>query len=116
MPKYWKYRAVVELIEVEPGRWRVRRETLPPARSDLPRPYVISDTMPETEQVDGRHYTSKSAFRAVGRAHGLTEVGNEKPRPKVRSTSTKETKQARRDALKRAEARYAAGERPRPSR
>ena len=41
---------------------------LPPARSDLPLPYVISDTMPPTEQVDGRFYTSKSQFRAVGRS------------------------------------------------
>ena len=49
-----------------------------PARSDLPMPMLISDDMPEAEHVDGRFYTSKAAFRAVTRAHGLTEVGTEK--------------------------------------
>ena len=57
------------------------------ASSALPLPYVISDTMPPTEQVDGKFYESKSAFRAVGRALGLTEVGNEKPKPKMRATA-----------------------------
>jgi len=33
--------------------------------------------MEPTEQVDGNFYTSKRQFRAVGRALGLTEVGNE---------------------------------------
>jgi hypothetical protein len=57
----------VELIEVEPGKWRVRRDQLPPPRSDLPMPYVISDIMDPAEQVDGKS-TSKRAFRSVGRA------------------------------------------------
>ena len=70
----------VKLIEVEPGKWRVDRPLRQPARSDLPLPYVISDIMPPTEQVDGNFYTSKRAFRAVGRAHGLTEVGNDPAR------------------------------------
>jgi hypothetical protein len=65
----------VRLIEYTPGKWRVDRSEIPVARSDLPLPYVISDTMPPTEQVDGKFYTSKAAFRAVGRALGLTEVG-----------------------------------------
>ena len=39
--------------------------------------------MPPTEQVDGRFYTSKAAFRATGRALGLTEVGNERSRRRV---------------------------------
>jgi len=104
----------IELIEVEPGRWRVSRETLPPARSTLPCPHVVSDAMPPTEQVDGRFYESKAAFRAVGRALGLTEVGNEKPKPKQRSTNSAEVKKQRRAALSQAMARYKAGERPRP--
>jgi hypothetical protein len=33
---------------------------------------------------------------------GLTEVGNEKFKPHVRSTNKREVKQARRDALKKA--------------
>ncbi|RPH75991.1 hypothetical protein EHM76_00120 [bacterium] len=91
-----------ELIEIAPNRWRFVHEQTLPARSTLPMPYVISDVMEPTEQVDGRFYESKSAFRAVGRALGLTEVGNEKPKPKVRSTDTPEVKRARQEALRKA--------------
>lgn len=68
------------------GRQTYRRidRGAPLARSSLPVPQVILDTMPETEHVDGRFYTSKSAYRAVTKAHGLTEVGNEKPKPFTR--------------------------------
>ncbi len=55
-------------------------------RSDLPCPMLIGDEMPFCEHVDGKFYTSKSAYRAVTRAHGLTEVGTEKlshKRPRV---------------------------------
>ena len=92
----------VELVEVEPGRWRVKRTPQNFARSEHPIPYVISDTMEPTEQVDGRFYTSKSAFRAVGRALGLVEVGNEKQKPKPRGSEDRAVKEARRQALKRA--------------
>jgi hypothetical protein len=90
----------VELIEIEPGRFRVARPSARVARSQLPCPHVISDTMDALEQVDGRFYTSKSQFRAVGRALGLTEVGNEKPRPKVRETDTRPVREARQAAVK----------------
>ena len=50
------------------------------ARADLPCPMVISDTMPDTEHVDGKHYTSKSAFRATTKAGGFVEVGNDPAR------------------------------------
>jgi len=104
---------MIELVEVEPGRWRVARNTRPVARSALPCPMVISDEMPATEQVDGNYYTSKRQFRAVGRALGLTEVGNEKPTPKVRATNQREVQTTRRQALKKAIERYKAGDRPR---
>lgn len=52
----------------------------PPRRSALPCPMVISDTMEPTEHVDGRYYTSKSKFRAVTKAHGCVEVGNDPAR------------------------------------
>lgn len=43
------------------------------------RPHVMTDTMDETwHPADGKHYTSKSKFRRVTRAHGCEEVGNEK--------------------------------------
>ena len=103
---------MVSLIEIEPGRFRVARKSAPLARSALPCPYLITDEIPPTEQVDGRFYTSKRAFRAVGRALGLTEVGNEKPKPKKRASAAPEVKQQRRNSLQRAMARYRAGERP----
>jgi hypothetical protein len=93
---------MVELIEVEPGRFRVKRTPTIFARSSLPLPYVISDIMDPTEQVDGRWYTSKRAFRAVGRAHGLTEVGTEKFKPKQRASTDTSQKQARAQSIRRA--------------
>ena len=103
----------VRLIEVEPGRWRVDRRSAPPARSSLPCPSVISDTMDPVEQVDGRFYTSKSQFRAVGRSLGLIEIGNEKPKPLVRSTDQRAVKDARRKALRTAAEKFKAGHRAR---
>jgi hypothetical protein len=94
-----------ELVEVEPGRWRVVKPTIAAARSALPCPHVISDIMPPTEQVDGRFYTSKSQFRAVGRSLGLIEVGNEKLKPKQRASADPAHRKQRRDAIGRAIAR-----------
>ena len=80
----------IELEEFEPGRWRVRRERHEKQRAEnMPLPFVISDTMEPVEQVDGRFYTSKRAFRAVGKANGLIEVGNEKPKPRVKLSQTR---------------------------
>lgn len=78
-------------------------------------PYVISDIMEPTEQVDGRFYTSKRQFRAVGRAHGLTEVGNEKFKPKQRASADPAVKKARRQSLEKAVAQYKAGRRIKPT-
>ena len=72
------------------------------ARSEHPLPYVISDSMPPLEHVDGRFYTSKRQYSAVTRAHGLIEVGNEKFKPKQRATNSREVKDQRRQAIKRA--------------
>ena len=94
-----------------PGKWRIDKRQIAPARSDLAVPYVISDTMEPTEQVDGRFYTSKATFRAVGRAHGLIEVGTEKFRPKERATAGRKEKEVRRATLKKALERYKAGHR-----
>jgi hypothetical protein len=101
------------LVEVEPGKFRVFKKTVTPARSSLPMPYIISDEMPPTEQVDGRFYTSKAKFRAVGRQLGLTEVGNEKFKPKQRASASRENKAQRRRTLERAITQYKAGRRPR---
>jgi hypothetical protein len=101
-----------DLVEIAPGRWRFARETVLAARSDLPCPHVITDSMPPTEQVDGRFYESKRAFRAVGRQLGLTEVGNEKPKPKQRASASRSGAKARREAIERAAAQYKQGRRP----
>lgn len=96
---------MVKLVEVAPGKWRVDKPRPRPPRSSLPLPYVISDTMPPTEQVDGIFYESKSGFRKVGKALGLIEVGNEKFKPKTRASETRAAKDARRAAIKTALAR-----------
>lgn len=103
---------MVKLVEFEPGRWRVDKPSRQPARSDLPLPNVISDIMEPTEQVDGRFYTSKRQFRAVGRSLGLIEVGNEKPKPRARPSLSRENKRKRREQIKTALEKYAAGHRP----
>ena len=69
--------------------------------------------MDATEQVDGKFYTSKSQFRAVGRSLGLIEIGNEKPKPLVRSTDQRAVKDARRKALRTAAEKFKAGHRAR---
>ena len=74
---------------------------------------LISDETPPLEHVDGRFYTSKAAYRAVTRAHGLTEVGNERLRPKRRASMDTNARQQRREALKVAKEKYRAGYRSR---
>ena len=91
-----------ELIEIRPGVWAIKRLNKPPARSALPLPYVISDNMEPTEQVDGKFYTSKRAFRATGRALGLVEVGNEKLKPKPKNAGSRASREARRASIKKA--------------
>jgi hypothetical protein len=100
-------------MQTGPTTWAFVTATEPPKRGELPRPYVISDTMPPTEQVDGRFYTSKAEFRRVGRSLGLTEVGTEKLAPKRKSTDSKSVARERRQAIQIAIEKYKAGHRPR---
>lgn len=59
---------------------RIDREQ-PQARSHLPVPGFITDTMDETEHpCDGKVYTSKSTFRKITRQNGCIEVGNDPQR------------------------------------
>ena len=96
-------------LQTGPTTWAFVTPAEPPKRGDLPRPYVISDNMEPTEQVDGRFYTSKRAFRAVGRQLGLIEVGNEKLPPKQRASIQKDAKRARRQSIQKALAQYKSG-------
>lgn len=101
---------IMPLYQIGPNTWSNRDPNArTAARSELPVPNIISDTIEPTEQVDGRFYTSKAAFRRVGRAHGLTEVGTEKPRPRKRV----DDRAGRRRAIEKAIARWRSGERPR---
>jgi hypothetical protein len=108
----------LEIFEYAPGRFRMRRPVPPPvAASSLPAPHVIRDEMEPTEQVNGKFYTSKAKFRAVGRALGLTEVGNDPARlvdkKPTRASTTPAAKRARRQAFEKATAEYKQGRRPR---
>jgi hypothetical protein len=48
------------------------------ARSDLPHPMVISDSLDGLQSmVDGQRYDSKSALRASYKRAGVMEVGND---------------------------------------
>jgi len=59
---------------------RVDRDP-PQARSSLPVPHFIPDTMDATEHpCDGKFYTSKSQFRKITRQNGCIEVGNDPQR------------------------------------
>ena len=94
---------MIELEEFEPGKWRVKKSRHEKRRAEnLPLPFVISDTMEPTEQVDGRFYTSKRQFRAVGRSLGLTEVGNETfhVKPKTRASVSRAETEKRTRAVK----------------
>ena len=106
--------SVRNYVQIGPTRWAFVTQAEPPKRGDLPLPYVVSDTMEPTEQVDGNFYTSKRQFRAVGRSLGLTEVGTEKPKPKPRASADKMWKEQRRQSLKTAIEKYKAGHRPTP--
>ena len=94
---------MIELEEVGPNRWRVKRPVKENRRAEnMPLPFVISDNMEPTEQVDGKFYTSKRAFRATGRALGLIEVGNEKLKPKPKNAASRAAGEARRASIKKA--------------
>ena len=100
-------------MQTGPTSWAFVTQAKPPKRGDLPLPYVISDIMPPTEQVDGNFYTSKSQFRRVGRSLGLIEIGTEKLKPKTtRATDDRKVKEARQRSIKTAIEKYKAGHRP----
>lgn len=53
-------------------------------------PYVISDTIEIQSMHDGQHYTSKSKLRSEYRAHGVEEMGNDRPSPPQAPKSDRE--------------------------
>ena len=74
------YKRGYDQIEWKPLPPVERKPIAESKRADFPIPFAISDTMDPTEHIDGKHYTSKSQFRAVTKAHGCIEVGNDPAR------------------------------------
>jgi hypothetical protein len=51
----------------------------PSRHSDLPCPYIQSDSIEVRSMADGRVYDSKSGLRRSYKARGLVELGNDAP-------------------------------------
>ena len=94
---------MVELVEIALCRWRVKRTPQNFARSEHPRPFVIS----------GRHAAGRAGRRpnlreqerlSGGRreALGLIEVGNEKFAPKARASAGPAQEARRHQAIQKA--------------
>lgn len=81
-----------------------------PQRSEVvPVPHFIRDTMdPIQSQVTGQMYDSKAALRREYKAHGVTEIGNDKMPPRQKP---KPDRKAIRQSVEKAVARYDRGER-----
>jgi hypothetical protein len=52
------------------------------ARSDLPRPMVISDDVDVSSPISGERFTSKSELRRHYVANGVRELGNDTIKPR----------------------------------
>ncbi|RDJ12424.1 hypothetical protein [Rhizobium grahamii] len=74
-------------------------------RSSLPSPHFVSDSIEIQSMHDGKMYTSKAKLRGEYRAHGVEEIGNEKPQP---IEKPKTDRKAIRNELRRVYADYTA--------
>jgi hypothetical protein len=99
------FKAGYDRIDWKPLPAPEREPEAPVARSGLACPMTITDTMPPTQHVDGKTYTSKSAFRAVTKARGYVEVGNDPARHK-RPEKVKPDRAAIKQAVAQAAARH----------
>jgi len=98
------YKANYALIDWSKEIVIERKERLPARRSDLPCPYLASDTMePVQSMVDGQFYTSKAKMRASYRAAGVVEVGNDPARLKPKAKPEPDHKAIRQSLKKAAE-------------
>ncbi|ANK84770.1 MULTISPECIES: hypothetical protein [Rhizobium] len=73
------------------------------ARSDLPAPHFVSDSIEIQSMHDGRHYTSKAKLRSAYREAGVVEIGNETPQA---IEKPKADRKAIRNELRRVHAEY----------
>lgn len=82
------------------------------ARSGLSAPMLMSDTMdPVQHPCTGEYLSSKARFRAVTRAHGCLEVGNDPARLQT-PRKPKSDRRAIRRSVEKAFAQYESGVRP----
>lgn len=89
-----------------------RKDRAPARRSDLPCPYLASDTMePVQSMVDGQFYSSKAKMRASYKAAGVVEVGNDPARLKQQPKPASDRK-AIRKSIEKAFEMHASGVRP----
>ena len=77
----------------------------PSARASFPCPMLVSDSMAPAEHVDGKTYDSKSAYRAVTKANGYIEVGNDPARFRI-NKKPKPDRAAIKEAVSKAMARH----------
>lgn len=77
----------------------------PVRMGNYPCPHISSDRMPLTEHVNGKYYDSKSEYRAVTKAEGYIEVGNDPARFKAGQKATTDTRKTD-EAIHRAIAQY----------
>lgn len=92
------------------GEWVDVTNWRPPPRKT---PYIIRDTMDALQHpATGELFDSKSRFREVTKAHGLTEVGNDAQKSQ---TPTREPKDARKKAISEAYDAVASGYKPPPA-
>jgi hypothetical protein len=90
-------RQIGKLID---GEWRWFDEgDLRARRISEPRVHIATDSMPSMHHpINGRNYDSKSAFRAVTKAHGCIEMGNDR----IESRSVELSREERRDDIAKA--------------
>lgn len=105
---------MTELIrqEIDLGNGRTRIRFAPASQVGeskravgLACPMISTDTMDPVEHVDGKFYTSKSAYRAVTKAHGYVEVGNDPARHR-REPPPKPDRKAIKEAVAKAIAQH----------
>lgn len=114
------YRENFKLIKWNPLPETPRKAEIPPARSDLPCPRIMSDQLdkPIQSMVDGSWHTSRSGLRATYKPSGnkdgvrYIEIGDDPSRLKTRDRTVKKTNRREvKEIVEKSVARFERGER-----